>query len=194
MIIAIGEFVFEEVCRMISARKIGQFGIERMEINLSPAQCVQKDLREVFKSIMDKYQIPYDMINLEITETAAVHSTEYLQQDMLAMNKDGIHFSLDDYGRGLSNVNYLVTFPFSIVKLDKELVWAAEKQENARVALRHIVKMMKELQLEIVAEGVETEAQVDMLREMDCDYMQGYLYAKPMPEDDFLSFIQAHQK
>ena len=86
-------------------------------------------------------------------------------------------------------MHYLFSYPFHIVKLDKEIVWAAAKQQKASVTLRHTIEMIKELELHIIAEGVETQEQADMLAEMGCDQFQGYLYAKPMPEQQFVQFL-----
>lgn len=127
--------------------------------------------------------------NIEITETATIQSSEQLKTFMDNMNQDGIAFSLDDYGSGLASVNYLIHYPFVIVKLDKEMVWAAIKQENAAIILRHTIEMMKALNLYIVAEGVETEEQAERLEDMGCDLFQGYLYAKPMPQEAFVEFL-----
>ena len=189
MILAIGELVFAEVCRMIHENNIRQYGIKYIEINLSAAQCVQKNLCDVFDKVMQKYQIPSEMINLELTETATVQSSEQLAEFMRQMNSKGIQFSLDDFGSGFATVHYLFSYPFHIVKLDKEIVWAAAKQQKASVTLRHTIEMIKELELHIIAEGVETQEQADMLAEMGCDQFQGYLYAKPMPEQQFVQFL-----
>lgn len=189
MILAIGELVFVEVCRMIHDNDIRQYGIEYIEINLSAAQCVQKNLWDMFETVMQKYQIPSEMINLELTETATVQSSEQLAEFMRQMNSKGIQFSLDDFGSGFATVHYLFSYPFHIVKLDKEIVWAAAKQQKASVTLRHTIEMIKDLKLHIIAEGVETQEQADMLAEMGCDQFQGYLYAKPMPEQQFVQFL-----
>ncbi len=189
MILAIGELVFVEVCRMIHDNDIRKYGIEYIEINLSAAQCVQKNLCDMFGTVMQKYQIPSEMINLELTETATVQSSEKLAEFMHQMNRQGIHFSLDDFGSGFATVHYLFSYPFHIVKIDKEIVWAASKQQKASVTLRHTIEMIKELELHIIAEGVETQEQADMLAEMGCDQFQGYLYAKPMPEQQFVQFL-----
>lgn len=189
LIIPIGEYVFEKVCQMMNQTDISQYGIDYIEINLSAMQCIQKDLRDRFAEIRQKYQIPAEMINLEITETATIQSSEQLKLFMHNMNQDGIAFSLDDYGSGLASVNYLIHYPFTIVKLDKEMVWAAVKQENAAIILKHTIEMMKALKLYIVAEGVETVQQAATLEEMGCDLFQGYLYAKPMPQNEFVEFL-----
>ncbi|MCR5772149.1 MAG: GGDEF domain-containing phosphodiesterase [Butyrivibrio sp.] len=190
LIIEIGEYVFEEVCKTIKSRKFEELGIDYVEINLSAVQCIQRDLRDKLFLIMKRYHVKPEMINLEITETATVSSSEQLLDFMNVMLHGGIRFSLDDYGSGLANMNYLLMYPFHIVKLDKVLVWKAFSEERARVALKYTIEMLKELNYEIIAEGVETTEQADGLKEMGCDKFQGYLYSKPINKDEFVQFIK----
>lgn len=190
LIIEIGEYVFEEVCKTINSRKFSQLGIEYVEINLSAIQCIQRDLKDKLLTIMKRYHVKPEMINLEITETATAGSSEQLLDFMNGMLHSGIRFSLDDYGSGLANMNYLLIYPFNIVKLDKMLVWKAFGQERARVALKYTIEMLKELNYEIIAEGVETKEQAEGLKEMGCDKFQGFLYSKPIEKDEFVEFIK----
>ena len=166
MIMQIGEFVFETVCRFI-----------------------QENLAERLTEIMKKYHVAPSQINLEITETAAAHS-DMLENNIKILHKQGIEFSLDDYGSGYSNTDYLFRFPFRIVKIDKTILWEAFKNEKAMIALRNTIRMIKELGLEIVVEGVENQEYVDYLTEQHCDYLQGYFYSKPIPDRDFLELLR----
>ncbi len=190
LITEIGEYVFEEVCKTIRSRKLTELGIDYVEINLSAVQCIQRDLKDKLFLIMKRYNIKPEMINLEITETATVTSSEQLLDFMNGMLHGGITFSLDDYGSGLANMNYLLMYPFHVVKLDKVLVWKAFSQERALVALKYTIEMLKELNYEIIAEGVETEEQADGLAEMGCDKFQGYLYSKAIDKDELVEFLK----
>jgi diguanylate cyclase (GGDEF)-like protein len=193
LIIEIGEYVFEEVCKTIRSRKFEELGIDYVEINLSAVQCIQRDLRDKLQIIMKRYHVKPEMINLEITETAAVSSSEQLLDFMNVMLHGGIRFSLDDYGSGLANMNYLLMYPFNIVKLDKMLIWKAFSQERALVALKYTIEMLKELNYDIIAEGVETKEQADGLAAMGCDKFQGFLYSKPIEKDEFVDFIRKNK-
>ncbi len=193
LITEIGEYVFEEVCKTIRNRKLVELGIGYVEINLSAVQCIQRDLKDKLFLIMKRYHIKPEMINLEITETATVSSSEQLLDFMNGMLHGGITFSLDDYGSGLANMNYLLMYPFHIVKLDKMLVWKAFSQERALVALKYTIEMLKELNYEIIAEGVETEEQADGLAEMGCDKFQGYLYSKAIDKDELVEFLKKNK-
>lgn len=191
-IIPIGEFVFEEVCKFLSTVSEEEYGLSYVEINLSTVQCMQRDLKERFAGIMRLYNVPARRVNLELTETAAIYSRDLLKLLMESFEDVGVRFMLDDYGTGFASLDYLIQYPFSVVKLDRELVWAMSEGKGL-VALEHTVKMIKELRLEIIAEGVETKEQSECLKELGCDYLQGYYYAKPMPKEDFIAFIKEHR-
>lgn len=184
MILKIGEFVFRAVCEMMSREKIWEKGIDYIEVNLSMVQCMQEDICEMLYGIMDEFDIPYSCINLEVTET--VLARDILWNTMERMTVGGVTFSLDDYGTGYSNLTNVLKYPFHIVKLDKSMVWYSMEDEHAMCALRHTVSMMQELDKHIVAEGVETKEQLDILEEMGCHYLQGYYFSKPVPESEFL--------
>lgn len=184
MILKIGEFVFRTVCRMMARERIWEKGIDYIEINLSVVQCMQEDICEMLYGIMDEYDIPYSCINLEVTETTI--AKDVLWDTMERMTVGGVTFSLDDYGTGYSNLTNVIKYPFHIVKLDKSMVWYAMENETAMRALRHTVAMLQDLDMCIVAEGVETKEQKDILQEMGCEYLQGYYFSKPVPEKEFL--------
>ena len=96
---------------------------------------------------------------------------------------------MDDYGTGYSNITNVITYPFHIVKMDKSIVWYAMENDRALSTLKHSINMIKSLNMDIVAEGVETKEQSQALQEMGCDYLQGYYYSKPIPLDAFITFI-----
>ena len=189
MIFKIGEFVFRSVCKNISEKKLEQYGLEYIEVNLSVAQCMQENLHKTLLAIMDEYHVPYSFINLEITETAVTVSKETLRNNIEFLRKKGVTFSMDDYGTGYSNITNVITYPFHIVKMDKSIVWYAMENDRALSTLKHSISMIKSLNMDIVAEGVETKEQSQALQEMGCDYLQGYYYSKPIPLDAFITFI-----
>lgn len=189
-ILKIGEFVFENVCRFMQEENLKEKGIHYIEINLSVVQCMQNNLAERLLDIMDQYGISSDQINLEITETASVHAIDILEKNINMLYKKGIQFSLDDYGSGYSNTDYLFRFPFKIVKIDKIILWEAFKNEKAMIALKNTIQMIKELGLEVVVEGVETLENVEYLKSQNCDFLQGYYYSKPIPRQSFMDLIK----
>ena len=192
-ILDIGRYVFESVCRFIAANGIEKLGVKYIEVNLSVVQCMQENLVSELTLIMDKYEIPSSMINLEITETAAMKLPAVVSKNISDLTNRGITFSLDDFGTGYANMLTLVNLPFIIIKIDKGVVWSAFKTSKAKTALSGTMSMLKEMNLKSVAEGIETEEMVNELTDMGCSYLQGFYYSKPVPENEYLAFLWDHQ-
>ena len=184
----IGEIVFEKVCRFIASNEFKQLGLEYIEVNLSVAQIMNSDLAETYLSIMEKFNVPPDKINLEITETAAAYEQKVMTDNLKRLSQAGISFSLDDYGTGYSNIQRVIQLPLKIIKLDKSF---ANEKNNQKlwVFLRNTVKMLKDMNMEIVIEGVETKEMLDKFSDLQCDFVQGYFFSKPIPKNDFVEFI-----
>ena len=185
----IGDFVLEEVCKFIGSKEFESLGLDYIEINLSVAQCMHSDLAEKILNTMKKYKIPSDKINLEITETAVSFGQNTLRSNLDKLTEAGVSFSLDDYGTGYSNMRRVVQLPLKIVKLDKSFV---DEQDNPKmwIVVQNTVKMLKDMNMEIVVEGIETEKMVEQFTDLNCDYIQGYYYSKPIPKADFIDFIR----
>ncbi len=186
MILEIGMYVFREVCSFIKTHRIWEYGIETIDVNLSVVQCMQEKLYETLLAIMDEYGLDYHYISLEITETAAIVSRETLEQNMHQLTSRGMRFFLDDYGTGFSNTATIIEYPFHTIKMDKTIVWSAMENTKAMHALKYSMAMIKAMQMNVIAEGVETQEQADLLETMGCDFFQGYLYSKPVNGADFL--------
>lgn len=192
MIIEIGEIVFRNVCEFLKNTDAYSLGLNYVEVNLSTVQCMQENLAHHLKDIMQENNISPEKINFEITETAHSVNEGVLRKNMDLLIGEGSSFSMDDYGTGFSTANYLISLPMKIVKIDKSILWPAMKDSEALVVLRHTVGMLKALHKKIVVEGVENEEMEQLLVEMGCDYLQGYLYSKPVPSDKFLDFLRTH--
>ena len=188
----IGDYVLEEVCRFISSHEFRALGLEYIEVNLSVAQCMRGNLADNVLGIMARYRVPTETINLEITETAASasHMHEILEENLRKLEQAGISFSLDDYGTGYSNIKRVIQMPVKIIKLDKSFV---DDQHNPkmRVVLKNTVAMLKDINMEIVVEGIETQEMLDFFTELQCDFIQGYFFSKPLPKPEFISFLKA---
>ena len=185
----IGEYVFEEVCKFIAEAHPEKLGIRFIEVNLSPVQCMMPDLPERFQAILEKYHVPAEMINLEITETAAAENAERMAECMRRLSELGFTFSMDDYGTGYSNIQGIFRLNFDIIKIDKSILWNTEKIENGSVILESTILMIRGMNRQIVVEGVETEEQKNRLVELGVDYLQGFYFSKPVPKDAFLSYV-----
>ncbi|MBQ8411095.1 MAG: EAL domain-containing protein, partial [Ruminiclostridium sp.] len=123
------------------------------------------------------------------TETAANYNQTAMIDNMTKLIDAGISFSLDDFGTGYSNMARVASLPLKIVKLDKTFVDNSNKP-RLHIFLKGTIKMLKDMDMEIVVEGIETEQMVEMFSELNCDYIQGYIYSKPVPEKEFVCFIR----
>lgn len=189
-ILRLGSIVFEKVCRFIKEHRLQERGIHYIEVNLSVVQCMQDNLADKFLEIMRAYNIAPNFINLEITETAASNSETILIHNMNQLMQQGTTFSLDDYGSGYANLNYITFLPFHLVKLDKEIVWAYFRNPRAKVVLESAITMIKHLGMKIVAEGVESMEQYATMQRLGVDYTQGFYFSKPVDEKSFLKIFE----
>ncbi len=188
-IIRIGEIVFDKIFKFLRENPLRQFGIDYIEINISVVQCMQDELAQSILDLMAKYSIPTDMVNLEITETAEIGLPKVFEKNLAALSDSGITISLDDFGTGYSNITVLMTLPLDIIKLDKSLIDLATRNQREQNILSSAITLVKKMGCKSVAEGVEEKKQMDMLRAMNIDYIQGYYISKPLPETQFIEFI-----
>lgn len=186
----IGNLVFEEVCKFIASPEYKRLGLDYIEINLSVAQCMHGSLADSILKIMRKYKVSPNNINLEITETAAAYTQRAMTENLKKLSEAGISFSLDDYGTGYSNIKRVISLPLKIVKLDKSFV---DEQHNPKmwIFLQNTVKMLKDMQMEIVVEGIETKEMMETFSDLKCDFIQGYFFSRPVCKDEFVKFIAA---
>lgn len=190
MIIRLGEIVFENVCRFIKENEIIQYGVEYIEVNLSVVQCAYANLAEDFIRIMERYEIPPRYINLEITESASLGAKGILLDNMKCLINYGVEFSLDDFGTGQSNLNYIVDMPVEIVKFDRDMTNAYFENKKAKYVMSAAMHMIHGMDLEIVSEGIETEEQFESMRDLGIQYIQGFYFSKPLPEAEYLEFMK----
>ena len=190
MIIEMGEVILDKVCRFIHDFKLAQTTVEYIEVNISPVQLMQQHFSDRVKQIMEKYDVRPNQINIEITETATISMADTVNANIMDLVQYGIKFSLDDYGSGYANIEYINHMPFSIIKLDKYIIWDAFKSTKAGITLKHTIGMLNELELHIVAEGVETAEMRDHLADIGCHFMQGWYYSKAVSDQDFIRLIE----
>ncbi len=188
----IGQIVMEQVCEFIGSNEYSQLDLDYIEINLSPAQCMENNLAQNMISIMNKNHVHPDQVNLEITETASNELLNSVMDNITALHDAGINFSLDDFGTGYSNMTRIAAMPFRIIKLDKTFT-QIDNNPNLIIVLENVIKMIKALNMKVVVEGIETKELVDIFSDMDCEYIQGYYYSKPLPKKDFIEFIMSRK-
>lgn len=189
-ILQLGEIVFDKVCRFFTEQHLEQYGLHYIEVNLSVVQCSYKQLADDYISIMEKYRINPGYINLEITESASMSAKKTLLGNMHRLMEYGVHFSLDDFGTGQSNLNYIVDMPVDIVKFDREMSQAFFRDEKAQYVMNAAMQMIHGMQLKIVSEGIEEEEQYRKMAQLGIDYIQGYYFSKPLPETEFVDFMK----
>lgn len=193
-ILQIGETVFRKVCRFINQYNIKEYGISYIEVNLSVVQCAYKQLAEDYIKIMNDYGVSPDQINLEITESASLNTKNTLLENMKELMDYGVNFSLDDFGTGQSNLDYIVDMPVDIVKFDRGMTNAYFENGKAKYIMDAAANMIHGMDMKIVSEGIETEAQFNTMQDLGINYIQGYYFSKPLPEKEFLEFIQNAKK
>ena len=188
-ILDIGDFVIRDVCRFLSHHKPEELGVEYIEVNLSIIQCMQADLAGKIKEYMSEYNIDPSWINYEITETAADGAYERVLETMNELSEAGIRFSLDDYGSGYSNLHRVMSFPYKVIKLDKSLTDEAADVSKRKI-LEEAIKLIKSMGAHIVVEGVESKEVSDWFESQGCEFIQGFYYAKPMSESEYIDFMK----
>ena len=178
----LGHQVFEKACNFYS--KYGEkMGLKWININVSPVQFKNRNLLMDFERILSKYNINPNKICLEITEKNVIDA-DILKNTMEKFVEKGFRFSLDDYGSGYSNAISLLTYPLSNIKVDKEIVNSYFK--NRTDLLESEVKILKGMEMTITAEGVETKEMAEKLKELGCNYLQGFYFSKPLSIEEFV--------
>lgn len=190
-ILRLGEIIFEKACQFIVNNNLREYGIHYIEVNLSIEQCEDEALAERYIRIMEQYQVDPSFINLEITETGSIKARNILLRNMQRLIEYGVCFSLDDFGNGESNLNYIVDMPVEIIKFDRDMTQAYFNKEKAKFVMSAARNMIQEMGLHIVSEGVETREQFEHLAKIGIDYIQGYYFSKPLPAEEFLAFVRA---
>ncbi len=189
LMIPIGDFVLESVFSFISSEDFYDLGMEYIELNLSVAQCIQSNLSDKIFKLGSKYYINPERVNLEITETTYENIGGVVDQNIRTLSENGFSFSLDDYGTGYSNMHRISRIPLKIIKIDKTMVDDMGNDSGMSV-MRNTVAMMKDIDKEIVCEGIENADQLKCLSELGVDYIQGYYFSRPLPKKEFISFIK----
>jgi len=183
----IGDWVISEVTATLGAWRHNGFA-GRLSFNVSPRQVERPDFfAKLRHSLMDA-EIPLSMIELEFAETAAMEVSPAVLDAIASFRADGAHIAIDDFGTGYSNLARLRTMPLDRVKLDPTLIVDIESDEKARVIVQAVIQLIRGVGCEVIAEGVESVPQADILRAMGCDTVQGFIFAPAMFEQDFLAW------
>lgn len=179
----LGDQVFEKVCRIAADPGIKSVGLSFINVNISPVQCLKRDLAKKLMAVVNRYEVPSDFIHLELTEQS-MGEYSVMKREIDSLCSCGFRFVLDDYGTGYSNLARFNRYPFINIKIDMEVV-AAHFSDNDTL-LPTLIKAFKEMDYTVTAEGVETKQMADVLIATGCDYLQGFYYSEPLPVNEFV--------
>ena len=187
-------YVWEEACRCAGKwRSISDGKPVPISVNVSRAEMFEEELLEHFLDLQQKYDLPKGSLRLEITEGAFVEEADGLYRVIEHMRSNDMIVEMDDFGSGLSSLNMLKDVPVDVVKLDMGFMRSAVNEDRGGVVLGAVIRMLQGLDTPIIAEGVETLEQAEMLKNMGCRLMQGFHFSRPMPISEFESFVVANR-
>mgnify|MGYP003309011368 CR=1 FL=1 len=189
----IGERVLNKVCKIINETDIISLGIEKIHVNLSAVQCDDPKTASKLIEIVEKNGVNSKYISLEITESAVASNRETLLENMNTLVKKGFSFSLDDFGKGESNLMYIVDLPVDELKIDMDLSKAFFSNSKAKIVVKAICNMANMLNVPIVAEGIENDFEYKAMNNEGITHIQGYFFSKPLPVDEFLDFVKSNK-
>ena len=191
-IIEIGEVVLNKACRDVKQWLDDGLFSGRVAVNLSAKQFSLPDLTTRIDVILQKNELPSYFLELEITEGTVMDDPQEAIAIMRSLSARGIHLAMDDFGTGYSSLAYLKQFPLNTLKVDKAFI-DDMKTERGRNMVDSIVTIAQNLDLHVVAEGVEQASQIDILKTLNCETVQGYFYSKPLSKDEFTAFLKQQQ-
>ena len=185
LIIPIGEWVLRTACAKIKAwQQFSEFQQIKIAVNISVKQFRQKNFVAVVRKILEETQLNPNYLELEITESHILSNISDIVQKMVDLKALGVRFAIDDFGTGYSSLSYLKYFPFDTVKIDKTFIDNIATDANSASIVEAIIGMTKNMGMEVLAEGVEHEEQVDFLREHHSNQVQGYYFSEPLTEGE----------
>jgi len=193
LIIPLGEWVIQTVCEQVDAWSAAFNTKLQVCLNISPNQMKHADLEKQLASVMHVHQASAGCLSIEVTESVLNEGLKTIRDRLDGMRKMGIHFLIDDFGTGFSSVRYLKQLPFDGLKIDRVFISGVDTDEEKAVLVRSMINMAHDLNLKVVAEGIEREAEAEFLRQHHCDYGQGYLFGKPVPVEQFQNMLEAQK-
>lgn len=178
-------YVFEEVCKFLSSWKKG--GLREIPISVNLSQITLKEIYNItrLKEILNKYELPVELIEVELTETLICTNVEVINK----LKEEGFKVLMDDFGTGYSSLANLKNLPIDVVKIDREFLVDVEECEEGKAILKMIIDLIDIIKKEVIVEGIETNQQLEFIKSIGCKYAQGFLFNKPMSLEDFKQLI-----
>lgn len=194
LILQIGSLQFEKVCRFVKEHPELMTMIRNVKFNTSPAEILQESYGKKVLENIESYHLPDSFFQMEITETIATEYSENVYCIVDELVEAGVELCLDDFGSGYANLNTVLRLPFTEIKLDRSLLNGILGNEHMADFYRSIVNVLKNMGYETVAEGVETESELELVSQWGVNYIQGYYFSKPLPEEKILEFLRENRQ
>ena len=194
LIIPIGKWIARQACRMSKALTAAGLGRLQVAINLSPKQFSDPDLVSSIATILQEEELEAPLLELELTEGLLLEATEDTRQQLDQLKKLGLTLAMDDFGTGYSSLSYLKKFPIDIIKIDRSFIHEIPDNQDDMEITSAVIAMAHNLKLKVVAEGIETPAQLAFLRRQHCDVGQGYLFDRPIPGADLIQRLKRYPR
>ncbi|AVK83780.1 GGDEF domain-containing protein [Lysinibacillus sp. B2A1] len=189
LIIPLSEVIIEKACEAVI--EMQQHGRKSpIAINISSIHFKQQNFLESIQAILERYNMPANNFEIEVTERTVMNSANETVSKLVRLKKMGFKISIDDFGTGYSSLSYLVRFPLDCLKIDRSFIQHIASLDEKQAVVDAIIQMSHRLKMKVVAEGVEQAQQVDILRKMNCDIIQGYYYSKPLPLNELIEFME----
>jgi EAL domain-containing protein (putative c-di-GMP-specific phosphodiesterase class I) len=192
--VPIGEWVLDQACSQLRRWQDAGWAQARVAVNLSAMQFSHSGLVEMLEVILDRYRIKPESLTLEITETTAMQNAEISIVILQNLRRLGVRIAIDDFGTGYSSLLYLKRLPVSELKIDRGFVHDLTFRKEDVAIVEAVVTLANKLGLRVVAEGVETPEQHDLLMDLGCDYLQGYLLGRPVHPETLLGLVTADKR
>ncbi|MBD1580913.1 bifunctional diguanylate cyclase/phosphodiesterase [Pseudoalteromonas sp. S16_S37] len=191
LIVEIGQWVLEQACEQ--QKKLAALGKEiSIAVNVSVPQFKAPNYAQSVKDTLLEYQVEPRFIELEVTESVVMDEVGAVVETLRELQEFGVEVAIDDFGTGFSSLSYLQTLPFSSLKIDRAFIKDIPHSDSGAIA-ELVISLARHLGRKTIAEGVETQEQSDLLRNMGCDEVQGFMYAKPMPSDELMAFLKSYK-
>jgi EAL domain-containing protein (putative c-di-GMP-specific phosphodiesterase class I) len=187
----LGAFVLEEACRDFVAWRGAGLDLDTVSVNVSLRELKDPGFEAGVARILAKTRMPRDCLKLEITESVLAEDVARASARFRSIQSLGVGIAIDDFGTGYSSLAYLRDFPVDTLKIDRTFIQDVPGDETAAILLRSIVSLARMIGKKTVAEGIETAEQASFLEQCGCDLLQGFLFAKPLPKDEFLAYAMA---
>ncbi len=189
LIIPLGEWVLQQTVEDIARLREAGIALKRVAVNFSARQLYHHDTQDTLRKLLATGNLAADVLEVEITESGIMQNPELAAENLITMKSIGVGVAIDDFGTGYSSLAYLKRFPIDVLKIDRAFIRDITMNSDDASIVKAILALARALNLRVIAEGLETQAQYDYLKELGCNEGQGYMYARPMPFEDLITFI-----